>query len=107
MKNLGDILKQAQELQGRMARMQEELGRISVTGQAGGGLVSVTLNGRQEVQKVSIDRKIIDPAEGEMLEDLVAAAFNDAQRKVLEMNQKQLASLTGGLNIPGLGLPGM
>ena len=99
------MLKQAQEMQGRMAQMQEELAVTFVSGQSGGGMVEVTLNGKQELQKVKIDPSIVDPADVELLEDLVAAAFNDAQRKLQEMTQQNLSKLTGGLNIPGLTLP--
>ncbi|MBF0427216.1 MAG: YbaB/EbfC family nucleoid-associated protein [Magnetococcales bacterium] len=105
MKNLGNILKQAQQMQERMARMQEELSATTVSGQAGGGLVTVTMNGKQELQKVRIDPKLLQPEDAEMLEDLVAAAFNDAQRRLLEITQQQLSQVTGGLNIPGLKLP--
>ncbi|MBF0152632.1 MAG: YbaB/EbfC family nucleoid-associated protein [Magnetococcales bacterium] len=105
MKNLGNILKQAQQMQERMAKMQEELSATTVTGKSGGGLVTVTMNGKQELQKVHIDPKLMQPEDVEMLEDLVVAAFNDAQRSLLEITQKQLSQVTGGMNIPGLNLP--
>ncbi|MBF0138291.1 MAG: YbaB/EbfC family nucleoid-associated protein [Magnetococcus sp. DMHC-1] len=105
MKNLGNMLKQAQQMQERMVKMQEELAQTTVTGQSGGGLVVVTMNGKQELQKVRIDPKLLQPEEVEMLEDLVAAAFNDAQRRLLEITQQQLSQVTGGMNIPGLKLP--
>lgn len=105
MKNLGNILKQAQEMQGRMAKMQEELAAHQITGQAGGGMVEVVLNGKQEMQKVRIDPAVVDPADVEMLEDLIAAAFNDAQQKLQELSRQNMSKLTGGLNIPGLNLP--
>lgn len=88
-----------------MAQMQEELAATTVHGQAGGGMVSVTFNGKQEVQKVTIDPSIVDPADVALLEDLVAAAFNDAQKKLMEVTQQTMSKLTGGLNIPGLNLP--
>ena len=105
MKNLGDIFKQAKEVQGRMAQIQEEMAQATVVGQSGGGMVEVVLNGKQEVQKIKIDRAIVDPDEVEVLEDLIAAALNDAQRKVQEMSKRSLSKLTGGLEIPGLNLP--
>ncbi|MBF0176604.1 MAG: YbaB/EbfC family nucleoid-associated protein [Magnetococcales bacterium] len=105
MKNIGNILKQAQQMQERMAKMQEELSAVSVTGNAGGGLVVITMNGKQELLKVRIDPKLMQPEDVEMLEDLVAAAFNDAQRRLLEITQQQLSQVTGGLNIPGLKMP--
>ncbi|MBF0096013.1 MAG: YbaB/EbfC family nucleoid-associated protein [Magnetococcales bacterium] len=105
MKNLGNIMKQAQEMQSRMAKMQEELAAAQVSGQSGGGMVEVTLNGKQMVQRIKIDRSIVDPQEVELLEDLVTAAFNDAQKKLLDLTQQNLSKVTGGMNIPGLNLP--
>ncbi len=105
MKNLGNIMKQAQEMQARMAKMQEELAATQVSGQSGGGMVEVTLNGKQIVQRVKIDPSIVDPNDVELLEDLVTAAFNDAQKKLLDLTQNNLSKVTGGLNIPGLNLP--
>ena len=105
MKNLGNILKQAQEMQGKVAKMQEELAELTVSGQSGGGMVDVTLNGKHTVQKIKIDPSIIDPNDVELLEDLIVAAFNDAQAKLADLTQKNLSKLTGGLNIPGLNLP--
>ncbi|MEO5340121.1 MAG: YbaB/EbfC family nucleoid-associated protein [Magnetococcus sp. MYC-9] len=98
-------MKQAQEMQSRMAKMQEELAATLVSGQSGGGMVAVTLNGQQAVQKIKIDPSIVDPADVELLEDLIAAAFNDAQKRLLELTQHNLSKVTGGLNIPGLNLP--
>ncbi|MBF0183298.1 MAG: YbaB/EbfC family nucleoid-associated protein [Magnetococcales bacterium] len=105
MKNLGNIMKQAQEMQSRMAKMQEELALAQVSGQSGGGMVEVTLNGKQMVQRIKIDRSIVDPQDVELLEDLVTAAFNDAQKKLLDLTQQNLSKVTGGMNIPGLNLP--
>lgn len=103
MKGLGNILKQAQEMQGKMAQLQEEMAKATATGQAGGGMVDVTMNGRHEVTRVKIDPAAAEDLE--MLEDLVAAAVNEAARKVQELSQQQMAKLTGGMNIPGLGSP--
>ncbi len=101
---IGNILKQAQAMQENLKRAQEELAQIEVTGSAGGGLVSVTLTCRHEVRKVQIDTSLLQD-DKEMLEDLVAAAMNDAVRKVEAATQDKMSGLTGGLNIPGLKLP--
>jgi nucleoid-associated protein EbfC len=106
MKNLGNMLKEAQKLQSRMAEMQAKLDTIEVAGAAGGGMVSVTLNGKGEMRKVKIDPSLVDPAEIEILEDLVVAAFNDAKAKVEAHVQDEMSKLTGGMNLPpGLKLP--
>ncbi|NGZ05258.1 MAG: YbaB/EbfC family nucleoid-associated protein [Magnetococcales bacterium] len=105
MKNIGEIMKQAQAMQTRMAKLQEELAAQTMTGQSGGGMVEVTMNGKQEILRVKIDPSVVDREDVEMLEDLVAAACNDAQRKVQEATRDSMAQLTGGLKIPGLNLP--
>ena len=105
MKNMGNMLKQAQQMQAQMAKFQEELGNLTVTGQAGAGMVSVTMNGKQMVQKVAIDPKAVDVEDMEMLEDLIAAAFNDAQKRIQDVSQERLSRITGGMNIPGMNLP--
>lgn len=105
MKNLGNIIKQAQQMQGRLEKMQEELATLLVTGQSGGGLVEVAINGRQEIKKIRIDPKAVDLSDLEMLEDLIVAAINDAQKKIQEVTKERTSQLTGGLNIPGLNLP--
>ncbi|MBF0369948.1 MAG: YbaB/EbfC family nucleoid-associated protein [Magnetococcales bacterium] len=103
MKNLGNLLKQAQQMQGKMAKMQEELAAQTVVGQSGGGMVEVTLNGKQEMVSIRIDKTVVDPGDVEMLEDLIAAAFNDAHAKLQDLQKQQLSQITGGLNLP----PGM
>lgn len=106
MKNLGNMLKEAQKLQSRMAEMQAKLDTIEVAGAAGGGMVIVTLNGKGEMRKVKIDPSLVDPAEIEILEDLMVAAFNDAKVKVEAHVQDEMSKLTGGMNLPaGLKLP--
>ena len=106
MKNLGQLMKQAQEMQGRMAEMQERLQEAEVVGQAGGGMVQVTVNGKHEVRRVKIDPALIDPGEAEVLEDLIAAAVNDARGKVEAHMQEEMRKLTGGMNLPpGFKLP--
>ena len=106
MKNLGQMMKQAQQMQAKMAEMQEGLGALEISGGSGGGLVSVTLNGKGEMRSIKIDPSLVNPDDVEMLEDLVAAAFNDAKAKVEAHVQEEMAKLTGGLNLPpGMNLP--
>ena len=102
---LGNMMKQAQKLQEGMQRAQEEIAQLEVEGSAGGGMVKVTMTGRHEVKKVSIDSGVLsdDP---EMVEDLVAAAVNDAVRRVEEATKEKFAGLTGGMSLPpGMKLP--
>lgn len=101
---LGNIMKQAQMVQENLRKAQEELGKVEVTGASGGGLVSVTMTCRHDVRRVSVDPSLLTD-DKEVLEDLIAAAFNDAVRKVEQTTQQRLGSLTAGLNIPGLNLP--
>lgn len=106
MKNLGNMLKEAQKLQSRMADMQAKLADLEIAGSAGGGMVNVTLNGKGEMRRVKIDPSLVDPNEVEILEDLVVAAFNDAKVKVEAHVQEEMSKLTGGMNLPaGLKLP--
>jgi len=101
---LGNIMKQAQAMQENMRKAQEELAKIEVIGNAGGGLVTVVMTCRHDVRRVQIDPSLLQD-EKEVLEDLVAAAMNDAVRKVEKTAQERMAGLTAGLNIPGLNLP--
>ena len=106
MKNLSNMLKEAQKMQGRMAELQDRLGQTEVTGAAGGGLVEVTLNGKGEMRKVKIDKSLVDPDEVEILEDLVVAATNDAKVKVEAQMQGEMQKLAGGMPMPpGFKLP--
>lgn len=106
MKNLGNMMKQAQQLQSKMAEMQEQLANTEVTGAAGGGMVEITVNGKSEVRKIKIDPSIVDPNDTEMLEDLIIAAFNDAKVKVEAHVAEQMSQMTGGLKLPpGMQLP--
>jgi DNA-binding YbaB/EbfC family protein len=106
MKNLGNMLKEAQKLQSKMAEMQEQLAATEISGSAGGGMVNVTLNGKGETRKVKIDPSLVDPSEVEILEDLLVAAFNDAKAKVETHMQEEMGKLTGGMNLPpGMKLP--
>jgi DNA-binding YbaB/EbfC family protein len=97
MKNFASMMKQAQELQGRMAEMQAEMERARVDGQSGGGLVVLTMNGKGDLVGVKIDPSLVKPEEAEILEDLIVAAHNDAKAKVERMLQEKMQSLTGGL----------
>ena len=97
--NLNDIMKQAQAMQERMQHMQEEVARQEVTGEAGGGLVKIVMNGRHDARAVTIDPSLLSE-EKEILEDLVAAAINDAVRKVEQHQQEQMQKLTGGMQMP-------
>ena len=100
MKNIGQMMKQAQQLQEKMNDMQAELALTEVTGASGGGMVQVTLNGKAEVRSIKIDPTVIDPAEAEMLEDLIVAACNDAKSKVEAHIAERMSELTGGLKLP-------
>jgi nucleoid-associated protein EbfC len=104
--NLGQMLKQAQQMQARMQEMQERLAAVEVTGVSGGGMVAVTLSGKGDVKKVKLDKSIVDPNEIEVLEDLIVAAFNDAKSRVERHIAEETEKLTGGLKLPpGMKLP--
>ncbi len=106
MKNLGNLMKQAQEMQARMQEMQAKLETREIEGVAGGGMVRVTLSGKGEMRKLKLDPAAVDPAEIEVLEDLIVAAHADAKRKVEAQMQEEMSSLTGGLPLPpGFKLP--
>jgi DNA-binding YbaB/EbfC family protein len=106
MKNLGNLMKQAQQMQTKMADMQAKIGEVEVEGASGGGMVRVTVTGKGEARRVVIDPKLLDPAEVEMLEDLLVAAFNDARVKSEALMQGEMQKLTAGLNLPpGMKLP--
>ncbi|GAA0586743.1 YbaB/EbfC family nucleoid-associated protein [Caenispirillum bisanense] len=106
MKNLGQLMKQAQQMQSKMAEMQDKLAGIEVSGAAGGGMVTVTLTGKGEMKKISLDKSIVDPNDLEMLEDLIVAAHNDAKAKVETTLQEEMQKVTGGLQLPpGMKLP--
>ncbi len=97
---LGQIMKQAQEMQANLQKAQEELANMEITGESGGGLVKVVMTGRHDVRRVTIDPSVMQD-DKEMLEDLVAAAVNDAVRKVEKGVQQRMSGLTAGLNLPG------
>jgi DNA-binding YbaB/EbfC family protein len=107
--NLPGMMKQIQKMQEKMAQVQVELEGKTVSAEAGGGMVRVTANGKQRIVKIVIDREVVNPAETEMLEDLVLAAANKALDDAGKMAQDEVARATSGLlpNIPGLSLPGL
>ena len=100
MKNFAEMMKQAQQLQGRMADMQAELERTMVEGRSGGGMVVVTLTGKGDMAQVKVDPSLLKPEDAEILEDLIVAAHNDAKTKVEETMKENMKSLTGGLPLP-------
>ena len=101
-KGIGNIFKQAQVMQQKLLELQDKMGENKVEATAGGGMVTVVANGKQEVLSIKIDPSVIDPADLEMLEDLVCAAVNEALRKAREMVTEEMGKLTGGIKIPGL-----
>lgn len=104
MKNFGNLMKEAQKLQEKMLQMQEQIGQKKVDATAGGGMVTVEVNGKQEIVSIKIDPEVINKDDAQMLEDLVLAACNEALRKSRELVQQELGKLTGGMKIPGLGM---
>ncbi len=106
MKNLGNLMKQAQQMQAKMAEVQERLASIEVMGASGGGLVQATLTGKSELRRLKIDPSLVDPKEVEVLEDLIVAAINDARAKAEATTAEEMRQLTGGLQLPpGMKLP--
>jgi DNA-binding YbaB/EbfC family protein len=106
MKNLGNMMKQAQQMQQRMQEMQAQLDLVEMQGASGAGLVKVTVNGKGDLKRISIDKQLMDPEETEVLEDLILAAFTDAKTKVEAHVSTEMAKLTGGLKLPpGMKLP--
>lgn len=99
---LGDMMRQAQVLQEKMAKAQEEAGKKTVEATSGGGMVTVIANGRQELLSIKVDRQVVNPEDIEMLQDLVLAAVNEALKKSRDMMAEEMKGLTGGLNIPGM-----
>ena len=100
--DIGKLMKQAQKMQKDMLKAQEELKNKVVEGTAGGGMVRISLNGDYEIKSVNIEKDVVDPDDIEMLQDLVAAAFNDAVNKIKETSDSEMGKLTGGMKIPGL-----
>jgi DNA-binding YbaB/EbfC family protein len=100
--DMGELMKQAQQFQEKLGKIQQELGTKMVTGSAGGGMVTAKLNGRGELIGLAIEKQLINPEEAVMLQDLVMAAVNDGLRKAKDLGQRELGALTGGMRIPGL-----
>ncbi len=105
MGGLGDMMKQVQKMQAKMEEMQAQLEAATVEGSAGGGMVKVTTNGKNEILSLTIDPEVVNKDDVEMLQDLVVAAVNQARQKVQELQAEQMGNITGGLKIPGLNLP--
>ncbi|MBN2706285.1 MAG: YbaB/EbfC family nucleoid-associated protein [Deltaproteobacteria bacterium] len=101
-KGMGNLMKEAQQMQARMAKMQEEVGKRQVEAAAGGGMVKVVANGRQEILSIVLEPAVVDPEDIEMLQDLILAAVNQALREAQAMMADEMSKLTGGLKIPGL-----
>ena len=100
MADFSKILQQAQQMQGRLQQLQDELGNKTVTGTSGGGMVAVTADGKGQVRSVKLDPSVVNPSDIEMLEDLIAVAVADAQRKAADLAQEEMRKLTGGLPLP-------
>jgi len=106
MNQFTQMMKKAQQMQAKIAEMQEKMANLEVDGASGAGLVKVTVNGKGEVKSLKIDPSVIDPNEGEVLEDLIVAALNDARQKMEQKNAEEMAKVTGDLKLPGgMGLP--
>jgi DNA-binding YbaB/EbfC family protein len=101
---MGNLMKQAQQMQQKMLKLQEEIAKRTLDASVGGGLVMVTVNGKSEVLRIKIEPQVVDPNDVEMLEDLIVAGVNEALRKAQEMVSEEMSKLTGGLKIPGLSL---
>ena len=102
MQNFGNIMKQAKKMQERMVELQEELAAKTVEATAGGGMVSVTVNGKFEILSLKIEKEVVNPDDVEMLQDLIIAAVNEGIRKAQEMAASEMGKITGGMQIPGL-----
>lgn len=102
MKGMGNMMKQAQKLQSKMLKLQEEMAEKTVETSSGGGMVKVIANGKQQILSIQLEKEVVDPEDIEMLQDLMLAAVNDALSKSQEMVSSEMSKLTGGLNIPGL-----
>lgn len=101
---MGNLMKQAQQMQQKMLKLQEEIATKTLDASVGGGMVTVTVNGKSEVLRIKIEPQVVDPGDVEMLEDLIVAGVNEALRKAQEMMAEEMGKLTGGLKIPGLSL---
>ncbi|MDX9746760.1 MAG: YbaB/EbfC family nucleoid-associated protein [Syntrophales bacterium] len=102
MQNMNNIMKQAKKIQERISKIQEEMEKRTVEATAGGGMVSVVINGKNELLSLKIEKDVVDPEDVEMLQDLVMAAVNEGMRKAQEMVASEMGKVTGGFNIPGM-----
>lgn len=100
--DVNSIMQQAQQMQAKLIRIQQDLAQKTVQGSAGGGMVIVTVNGRGEVLAIVIEKEMISPNEVDMLQDLIVAATNDGLRRAKELSRQEMGKLTGGMNIPGI-----
>lgn len=100
--NMGQLVKQAQQFQTKMAKLQKELEEKTMEASSGGGMVNVVVNGKQELVSIRIDPEVVDPADVEMLQDLIMAAVNDGMSRTKEMMNEEMGKLTQGMNIPGM-----
>lgn len=104
MANMGKMMKQARQMQKQLARIQQDLGKMEVEGSSGGGMVKAVVNGKKELLSIEINPDVVDREDVQMLEDMVLAAVRQASEKADAVGQEQMSALTGGMNIPGLGL---
>jgi len=102
MKNMNKLMKQAQQMQSKMTQLQEEMGEKTVEATAGGGMVKVVANGKQQVLSIQVEKEVVDPEDVEMLQDLIVAAVNEALSRSQAMVNEEMNKLTGGMNIPGM-----
>lgn len=102
MKNMGKLMKQAQQLQEKMNKLQEEMADKTVEATAGGGMVKAVANGKQQIVSINIEKEVVDPEDVEMLQDLIVAAVNEALTRAQSMVSEEMNKLTGGMNIPGM-----
>jgi nucleoid-associated protein EbfC len=100
--DVNSIMQQAQQMQAKLIRIQQDLAQKTVQGSSGGGMVIVTVNGRGEVLAIAIEKEMISPNEADMLQDLIVAATNDGLRRAKELSRQEMGKLTGGMNIPGI-----
>ncbi|MFW6334379.1 MAG: YbaB/EbfC family nucleoid-associated protein [Desulfosalsimonas sp.] len=102
MKNMGKLMKQAQQLQEKMNKLQEEMADKTVEATAGGGMVKAVANGKQQIVSISIEKEVVDPEDVEMLQDLIVAAVNESLTRAQSMVSEEMNKITGGMNIPGM-----
>lgn len=103
--NLGNMMKQVQQMQAKMVEIQAELEKMEVEGTSGGGMVKVIVNGKQDIISIAIDPEVVDKDEIDMLQDLIVAAINQAKETAQAIQAEQMSAITGGLNLPGMNLP--